>query len=30
MNNTDYQKIALGAARRERAGKIGLYVFLTL
>ena len=30
MNNTDYQKIALGAARRERAGKIGLYIFLTL
>ena len=30
MNNADYQKIALGAARRERAGKIGLYVFLTL
>ena len=30
MNNTDYQKNALGAARRERAGKIGLYVFLTL
>ena len=30
MNNADYQKIALGAARRERAEKIGLYVFLTL
>ncbi|MBP3210800.1 MAG: carbohydrate ABC transporter permease [Oscillospiraceae bacterium] len=30
MNNTDYQKIALGAARREGAGKIGLYIFLTL
>ena len=30
MNNADYQKIALGAARRERAGKIGLYIFLTL